>query len=94
MNIKVIRMNTGEEVIVSVLNETEDTIEIENPLVGMPTQTGQIGFGPWAPLVKNDEPITIKKSYVVYLSEAQVDVVEQYEKIFSPIETPSKKLIL
>ncbi len=71
-----------------------ESIEIENPLVGMPTQTGQIGFGPWAPLVKNGEPITISKSYVVYLTEAQVDVVEQYEKIFSPIETPSKKLIL
>ena len=54
MNVKVIRMNTGEEVIVTLLNETEDSIEIENPLVGMPTQSGQIGFGPWAPLVKND----------------------------------------
>tara|TARA_A100001201_G_scaffold2342_2_gene5826 strand:- start:8424 stop:8708 length:285 start_codon:yes stop_codon:yes gene_type:complete len=94
MNVKVIRMNTGEEVIVTLLNETEDSIEIENPLVGMPTQTGQIGFGPWAPLVKNDDSITLSKSYIVYLADAQVDVVEQYEKIFSPIETPSKKLIL
>lgn len=94
MNVKVIRMNTGEEVIVTLLNETEDSIEIENPLVGMPTQTGQIGFGPWAPLVKNDDSITLSKSYIVYLADAQVDVVEQYQKIFSPIETPSKKLIL
>ena len=94
MNVKVIRMNTGEEVIVTLLNETEENLEIENPLVGMPTQSGQIGFGPWAPLVKNDESITISRSYVVYIADAQVDVVEQYEKIFSPIETPSKKLIL
>jgi len=94
MNVKVIRMNTGEEVIVTLLNETEASLEIENPLVGMPTQTGQIGFGPWAPLVKNDETITIDRSFVVYLEDAQVDVVEQYEKMFSSIKTPSKKSIL
>ena len=94
MNVKVIRMNTGEEVIVTVLNEDEKTIEIENPLVGMPSATGQIGFGPWAPLVKNGDSITIEKSYIVYIAEAQVDVVEQYEKIFSVIQKPSKKLIV
>lgn len=94
MNVKVIRMNTGEEVIVTLLNETVETLEIENPLVGMPTQGGQIGFGPWAPLVKNGESITIDRSFVVYIEDAQVDVTEQYEKMFSTIETPSKKLIL
>ena len=46
------------------------------------------------PLVKNGESIEIDKKYIVYVAEAQIDVVEQYEKIFSPIETPSKKLIL
>ena len=94
MNVKVLRMNTGEEVVFTLVNETDNTIEIENPLVGMPSAQGQIGFGPWAPLVKNNETITISKEFVVYLENVQVDVLEQYKKIFSPIETPSTKLIL
>ena len=94
MNVKVLRMNTGEEVVFTLVNETDDTIEIENTLVAMPSPQGQIGFGPWAPLVKNDETITIGKEFVVYVEDVQVDVLEQYKKIFSPIETPSKKLIL
>lgn len=94
MNVKVLRMNTGEEVVFTLVNETDDTIEIENTLVAMPSAQGQIGFGPWAPLVKNDETITIGKDFVVYVEDVQVDVLEQYKKIFSPIETPSTKLIL
>ena len=94
MNVKVLRMNTGEEVVFTMVNETDNTIEIENPLVGVPSAQGQIGFAPWAPLVKNDETITISKEFVVYLESVQVDVLEQYKKIFSPIETPSTKLIL
>ena len=94
MNVKVLRMNTGEEVVFTLVNETDNTIEIENTLVAMPSAQGQIGFGPWAPLVKNDETITIGKDFVVYVEDVQVDVLEQYKKIFSPIETPSTKLIL
>ena len=94
MNVKVLRMNTGEEVVFTLINETDNTIEIENTLVAMPSAQGQIGFGPWAPLVKNDETITIGKDFVVYVEDVQVDVLEQYKKIFSPIETPSTKLIL
>ena len=94
MNVKVLRMNTGEEVVFTLVNETDNTIEIENTLVAMPSAQGQIGFGPWAPLVKNDETITIGKDFIVYVEDVQVDVLEQYKKIFSPIETPSTKLIL
>ena len=34
------------------------------------------------------------KQFIVYVCDANDEVVENYEKIFSPIETPSKKLIL
>ena len=94
MNVKVLRMNTGEEVVFTLVNETDESIEIENTLVAVPSAQGQIGFAPWAPLVKNDETITISKEFVVYVEDVQVDVLEQYKKIFSPIETPSTKLIL
>ena len=96
MNVKVFRMNTGEEVIFTLINEDEKTIEVENPLVAMPNAQGQIGFGPWSYLQKKDTTLTIDKSYIVYVCDANDEVVENYEKIFDPnkIQTPSKKLIL
>ena len=94
MNVKVLRMNTGEDVIFTVVEEKEDTIVIENALVAMPAAAGNIGFGPWAPLVKNGDSIELERKYIVYIADPQVEVEEQYSKIFSTIETPSKKLIL
>ena len=94
MNVKVLRINTGEEVITSIVEDNEDTLVIKDPIVAYNSGEGQIGFGPWAPLVKNGEDITVDKKYIVYISEAQDEVVGQYKKMFSTIETPSKKLIL
>ena len=37
MNVKVIRMNTGEEVIVTLLEDKEESILIDNAMVGVTT---------------------------------------------------------
>jgi len=94
MNVKVLRMNTGEDVIFTMVEDKEDSIVADNILVAVNGGQGQIGFGPWAPLVKNGETIEIDRKYIVYIADPQVEVEEQYSKIFSTIETPSKKLIL
>ena len=96
MNVKVMRTNIGEEVIFTLINEDQSTIEIENPLVAMPNAQGQVGFGPWSFLQKKDTTLTIDRNFVVYICDAEDEIVENYEKIFNPdkIQTPSKKLIL
>ena len=96
MNVKVMRTNIGEEVIFTLINENETTLEIENPLVAMPNAQGQVGFGPWSFLQKKDTTLTIDRNFVVYICDAEDEIVENYEKIFNPdkIQTPSQKLIL
>ena len=94
MNVKVVRMNTGEDIIFNLLEENEKFLKIENVLVAGPSATGSIGFGPWAPLVKDGDPIEINVDYICYMADPQIEVAENYQKIFSKIETPSKKLIL
>jgi hypothetical protein len=94
MNVKVLRMNTGEEVIFTVIDENEKEYVIQNPLVAVPNAQGQVGFVPWSYLANEDEQITVSKEYIVYVIDARDEIVENYEKIFSPIQTPSKKLIL
>jgi len=95
MNVKLIRMWSGEDVIADQVGDLGDTIVIRNPIVAIPTGGNQMGFAPWSPLLKDkDIDLEVSKKYVVYISEAQEQVVEQYEQMFSIIKSPSKKLIV
>ena len=94
MNVKLLRIVTGEEVIAELLSEDADSITVKNGLVVIPN-TQSVGFAPWATVISKQKPeITIDRKFLVYAVECDVDVVEKYESIFSPIEKPSKKLIL
>jgi len=95
MNVKVIRMWSGEDVVADLINESDEFITVCNPIVAVPTGSGQMGFAPWAPLLsdKNVE-LEITRKYVVYISETQDEIVDQYQQMFSTIQTPSKKLIV
>jgi hypothetical protein len=95
MNVKLIRMWSGEDVIADLVGDLTDNIVIRNPIVAIPTGNGQMGFAPWSPLLKEKNiDLEVSKKYVVYIAEAQEQIVEQYEQMFSIIQKPSKKLVL
>jgi len=95
MNVKLIRMWSGEDVIADVKDNLTEIIVITNPIVAVPAGNGQLGFAPWSPLLKGkDEEIEITKKYIVYIADAQEQIVEQYKDMFSVIKSPSKKLIV
>ena len=97
MNVKLIKMWTGEDVIADLVKETDDTIVITNPIVVVPSgQQGQIALAPWSPLLKGkNTELEITKRYIVYINEPQEDVVSNYTQMFGgiAIATPPKKLI-
>lgn len=94
MNVKLIRMWSGEDVIADLVEE-DDSIVVSNPIVAIPSGNGQLGFAPWSPLLKDKgEKIKVSKSYVVYIADTQEQIVDQYEQMFSLIKSPSKKLIV
>lgn len=89
MEIKLLRLISGEEVVAEVIREGEYTYELANPIVMVPGRDGNIGFAPWCPLVAEDvKTITIRASVVVYVTIPNNQVVENYTQIFSPIITP------
>lgn len=95
MNVKLIRMWSGEDVIADLVRDLTDNIIIRNPIVAVPAGNGQMGFAPWSPLLKGkDVDLEVTKKYIVYITEAQEQIVEQYEEMFSVIKAPSKKLIM
>ena len=97
MNVKLIKMWTGEDVIADLVKENGDWIIIINPIVAVPSgQQGQIGFASWSPLLAGkDTEIEVTRRYVVYINDPQEDIVDQYKQMFGSIATPpSKRLIL
>jgi len=94
MTIKLIRMWSGEDVIADVIEENEDTITMENPIVAVPSQQpGQIAFAPWSPLLQKDK-LEVTKKYIVYIGDPQEEIIEQYNSMFGKLSKPTKKLIL
>lgn len=94
MNTKLVRFRSGEDVLCDLINETDTEIVIENPIVAVPQAQGQLGFAPWSPLAKEKEALTVPKDYVVYITEANDNIAQQYEGLFSTVITPNKKLVL
>ena len=95
MNVKLIRMWSGEDVVADLIEEKEDSVVFVNPIVAVPTGNGQMGFAPWSPLLKEKgQELEVTKKYIVYISETQEEIEEQYKQMFSVIQAPKKKLVL
>ena len=94
MSTKLIRMSSGEDLLATVIEDGDEFIVLKDAIVAVPTGTGSLGFVPWSPLLSKDEKeIKVSKRFVVYIAEADADVVLQYGKMFSKIITPSNSLI-
>ncbi len=95
MNVKLMRMWSGEDVVADLIEEKDDSVVIANPIVAVPTGNGQMGFAPWSPLLKGkNEELEVTKKYIVYMAETQEEIEDQYKEMFSVLKTPSKKLVL
>ena len=96
MNVKLIRMWSGEDVIADVISESDNSITIQNPIFAVPSGDGEnIRFAPWSPLLKGrNSELEITKSYLVYITDTQDEIVDQYNQMFAPIATPPKKKLI
>lgn len=96
MEVKLIRISSGEDVVAEFIEEREDVVVVKNAIVAIPTGNSKLGFAPWVPIIdrKNTE-VEVKKNFIVFIANPDEAVVEQYEQMFSVIAKPeNKKLIL
>lgn len=92
MDVKLIRMHSGEELVAELIEDKGDTLVLGNPIVMVPGRDGNIGFAPWCPLAAEDvASLEVRSSYTVFVTVPNPEVVKNYENIFSPIITPDKK---
>ncbi len=88
------RLYSGEDVLTTIAEETDDAYQCENIVVAVPMEQGRLSFAPWAPIAKEGIPIRIAKDYIVYVTEPNEDLAEQYNGLFNKIIAPKKKLVL
>lgn len=88
------RLYSGEDIICQIVEQNDERYIAENIVVAVPMERGQLSFAPWSPLAKEGIPLTITKNYVVYETELNESLLEQYEGLFSKVITPQKKIIL
>ena len=95
IDVKLIRIITGEEVVAELLEETESYIKVQNGLVVLPTAQS-VGFAPWATVISKENPeIIVQKTHVVYIAEVQEDVAKKYNEMYgSKLVTPSSKKLI
>jgi hypothetical protein len=97
-NVKVLKLVTGEELVVEITNETDTGVEFVNPVAAVLQRSNQtggaaLGFMPW--MHAADGPFLIEKSKIVTIANVAEEVKNGYNQIFGAgIVVPPKDLIL
>ena len=90
MNIKIVRIVSGEELI-GDWNEKTNTIT--SPVVMVPVAKDQLGFQPWIQY-SEDEAMTFKDQHIVVVLTPDTKLQNEYNRVFgSGLLVPEEKII-
>ena len=90
MNIKVIRIVSGEELIGDWNKETNTII---NPVVMVPVAKDQLGFQPWVPY-SEEEAMILKEPHIIIVLTPDVKLQNEYNRVYgSGLVVPEEKII-
>ena len=90
MNIKIVRIVSGEELIGEWNKETNT---ITNPVVMIPVAKDQLGFQPWIPY-SEEESMTFKDQHIVVVVTPDTKLQNEYSRVYgSGLLVPEEKII-
>lgn len=90
MNVKVFRLNSGEEIL-SRFEETEKGWTLKDPAILVPMGQGQIGMMPWMVYTKASKGVEIPKAFVAFVVEPVEELKSQYDSSLNKgLVTPTK----
>ena len=86
---------TGEEIVARITDGIrEDWYEVTKPCTVVPDQTGKVRMVPSALTMELDKNVTINKSAVAMIFDANDSVKKSYEQATSGIIQPKKPTLL
>ena len=93
MNVKVFRLNSGEEVLAR-FEEQDGTWLLKDPAILVPVGQGQIGLMPWMIYTKASKGIVIPKSFVAFTIDPLDELKSQYDSSLNKgLVTPANKTV-
>ena len=78
MNIKAVRLVSGEELIG---DWNDEKYIITNPVVMIPVAKDQLGFSPWVPYV-DEEEIHLKEQHIVTILTPDKKLQNEYNRVY------------
>ena len=94
MNVEIIRLNSGEEIICDTELDGEFRI-VKKPSIIIPTGQGQIGLMPWLGYGDiGDEGVKVKESFVAFTFNPSTQLRNEYSQAFgSGLVIPENEVI-
>ena len=90
MNIKVVRLVSGEELIG---DWNDEKYTITNPVIMVPVAKDQLGFSPWIPYVYEEE-FPLKEQHIVAILTPDKKLQNEYNRVYgSGLIVPEENLI-
>ena len=94
MDIKLMKLTTGEEILAEIVSENASAVTMKNVLAVVlnPTREGiSYGFMPWGSLTSDNK--VINPNTVIYDAEPSDDLRNGYASMFGGVVIPPKTLI-
>ena len=93
---KVVKLVSGEELVVEITEDNNDSVTFKNPLLAVLQRTktgeGALGFMPWMHAANG--PFNVSKHNIVCIANVADEVKNGYNQIFGAgIVVPPKQLI-
>jgi hypothetical protein len=76
MNVKLVKLITGEDIITQIASITQEVVEFKRPLMFGPTPDGQLACMDYSPFAKGNIPV--KQSCIVYITEPDDKLAKVY----------------
>jgi hypothetical protein len=98
-NIKILKLISREDILGEILDESDITIKIKNPVrvIVMPSKTSpqnpQVAYAPWAEFSEQKE-FTIHKAHIIVSMDPMTDFINNYNQMFGGVILPTSKLIV
>jgi hypothetical protein len=95
--IKLIRLTSGEEILVSIVKKNKLKTTVKNPilLIPDPGAHGKIGFVPYLPYCEMEE-LVIKEEHIMFIAQPEAQLEDNYKNMVDgtiKIQTPPQQEI-
>jgi|TARA_B100000678_G_C18075459_1_gene448481 hypothetical protein len=95
--IKLIRLTSGEEILVSIVKKNKLKTTVKNPilLIPDPGAHGKIGFVPYLPYCEMEE-LVIKEEHIMFVAQPEAQLEDNYKNMVDgtiKIQTPPQQEI-